>query len=75
MAIGQDSDGVARAEPEVSRLPAPNHAHALLFYLAGVALLTFMDATIKDVAARYPDMDLSPYGSDRGESPPIRSRE
>ena len=39
-------------------LPKPDHVSALLFYLAGVALLSFMDALIKHVAGRYPTPEV-----------------
>ena len=42
-----------------SYLPEPNHLAALLFYLAGVGMLSIMDAAIKDVAARYPTFEVA----------------
>ena len=54
------ADGAAPSERNSSGglLPAPNDLSALLYYLAGVALLAFMDATVKDVAGRYPTAEV-----------------
>ena len=45
--------------PAAYRGPAPNHKAALVYYLAGVGLLALMDATIKDVATRYPTFEVA----------------
>lgn len=55
-------DGSVDAAPVIQSrnlLPEPNHKIGLLFYLGGVSLLSVMDATIKDVAARYPTFEVA----------------
>lgn len=39
--------------------PIQNHGAALLYYLGGVGLLSLLDATIKDVASRYPTFEVA----------------
>lgn len=56
---GTTSQAASAPAPARSLLPESNHLAALLFYLAGVALLAVMDATIKDVATRYPTVEVA----------------
>ena len=53
VAAGLPSTAPIERNSSGSILPKPDDFKALLFYLAGVALLSVMDATIKDVAGRY----------------------
>jgi len=46
------------ARPGFQR-PIQNHGAALLYYLGGVSLLSLLDATIKDVAQRYPTFEVA----------------
>lgn len=42
-----------------SALPAPDHTQAALYYIAAVALFSIMDATVKDIAFRYPTVEVA----------------
>jgi len=44
---------------EAFRGPRQNHQAALLYYLAGVGLLCLMDAAVKDIAGRYPTVEVA----------------
>ena len=58
VAAGLPSTAPIERNSSGSILPKPDDFKALLFYLAGVALLSVMDATIKDVAGRYPTPEV-----------------
>jgi len=53
------SDAEAGAGPKPFAGPAQNHRAALFYYMAGVGLLSLLDACIKDVATRYPTFEVA----------------